>query len=66
MARQTHSPDRLESRGLEYMQRVRQGYLTEGQRLADQLIIMDAMLPGGTTMIDHRGDRQRLMCRGLC
>ncbi|MBX3421471.1 MAG: dTMP kinase [Pirellulaceae bacterium] len=35
-------PDRLESRGLEYMQRVRDGFLQQGKRLSKQLMVVDA------------------------
>lgn len=34
--------DRLESRGLEYMAKVRSGFLSEGQKLKDRLVVLDA------------------------
>ncbi|MGQ9504775.1 MAG: dTMP kinase [Thermogutta sp.] len=36
------SPDRLESRGLEYLERVRDGFLREASRLADRVIVVRA------------------------
>lgn len=36
------SPDRLESRGLEYLERVRDGFLREASRLADRVIVIQA------------------------
>ena len=34
--------DRLESRGIDYMTRVRDGFLSESQRLGDQVYVVDA------------------------
>lgn len=42
LARMGSSLDRLESRGLEYMRKVRQGFLTEGRKLHDRLVVLDA------------------------
>jgi dTMP kinase len=36
------SPDRMESRGLEYLERVRQGFLTEAGRFPHQIAVIDA------------------------
>ena len=41
-ARLTRSADRMESRGLEYLQRVRQGFLTEAGRFPNQIIVVNA------------------------
>lgn len=46
MARLTSEPDRLESRGMAYMQEVREGYLFEGNKLeAGTFEIVDATRP---------------------
>lgn len=37
--------DRLESRGQDYMQRVRDGFLQQARRLGDAAIVVDASLP---------------------
>lgn len=42
-ARRQRDLDRLESRGLDYMQKVREGFLAEGRKLGDQLVVLDAM-----------------------
>jgi len=36
------TPDRLESRGLDYMRKVHDGFASQGKRLADRLKIVDA------------------------
>jgi dTMP kinase len=41
-ARMGRSPDRMESRGLEYLERVRQGFLAEAGRFPHQIAIIDA------------------------
>jgi dTMP kinase len=41
-ARIGRSPDRMESRGLEYLERVRQGFLTEAGRFPHQIVVIDA------------------------
>jgi dTMP kinase len=38
-------PDRMEAQGLEYLERVRQGFLTEAARLPDQIAIINADQP---------------------
>lgn len=40
--RRSRSADRMESRGLEYLQRVRQGFLTEADRQPDRFVVLDA------------------------
>lgn len=42
MKRIARGLDRLESRGLEYMNQVRDGYLTESKRLGDRVLLVDA------------------------
>jgi dTMP kinase len=44
-ARIERSPDRMESRGLAYLERVRQGFLTEARRLPHQIKVIDADRP---------------------
>jgi len=39
------SPDRMESRGLEYLERVRQGFLTEAGRFPHQIAVINANQP---------------------
>ena len=36
------TPDRMEAKGTAYRERVRQGYLTEVQRFADRMVVIDA------------------------
>ncbi len=43
MTRLGESLDRMESRGTEYMQKVRDGFLTEAKRFPDQVFVIDAM-----------------------
>ena len=40
--RRARTPDRLESRGLEYLERVRGGFLTEARRSPERIAIIDA------------------------
>jgi len=42
MKRIGKSLDRMESRGVEYMQKVRDGFLTEAKRFPDQVFVVDA------------------------
>jgi dTMP kinase len=42
MERIGKSLDRMESRGTEYMQKVRDGFLTEAKRFPDQVFVVDA------------------------
>ena len=44
-ARISRSPDRMESRGLAYLEQVRQGFLTEAGRFPHQIAIIDADQP---------------------
>jgi len=44
-ARIQRSPDRMESRGLDYLERVRQGFLTEAGRFPHQIAVIDADQP---------------------
>ena len=44
-ARIERSPDRMESRGLEYLERVRQGFLTEAARFPHQIAVINADQP---------------------
>jgi dTMP kinase len=44
-SRIVREPDRLESRGLDYFQRVRQGFLSEAARLTDRVAVIDADQP---------------------
>lgn len=45
LTRMGNSLDRLESRGLDYMKKVRQGFLAEGRKLQERLVILDATEP---------------------
>jgi len=36
------APDRMEAQGLEYLERVRQGFLAEAQQRPDQIVVLDA------------------------
>jgi len=40
--RRTGAPDRMESQGHEYLERVRQGFLLEARRRPDDIIVIDA------------------------
>ncbi|MEX2176367.1 MAG: dTMP kinase [Pirellulaceae bacterium] len=44
-ARIQRSADRMESRGLDYLERVRQGFLTEAARFPQQVIVVNADRP---------------------
>ncbi len=44
-ARIQRSPDRMESRGLAYLERVRQGFLTEASRFPHQVAVINADQP---------------------
>jgi dTMP kinase len=44
-ARIQRSPDRMESRGLDYLERVRQGFLTEAGRFPHQIAVINADQP---------------------
>ena len=44
MERIGKSLDRMESRGTEYMQKVRDGFLTEAKRFPDQVFVVDASM----------------------
>jgi dTMP kinase len=39
------APDRMESQGLEYLEQVRQGFLTEARRSPQQIVVLDADRP---------------------
>lgn len=41
-SRRKRPPDRLEKRGTEWMERVRQGFLAEAQRMGDRVVVIDA------------------------
>jgi dTMP kinase len=45
VARINRSPDRMEARGLEYLERVRQGFLTEAGRFPHQVTVINADQP---------------------
>jgi dTMP kinase len=40
--RQGRAPDRMESQGLDYLERVRQGFLTEARRCPERIVVIDA------------------------
>ena len=42
MARIARTPDRMERKGAEYFQRVRQGFLDEASRRPDAIVVVDA------------------------
>lgn len=42
LARVSQQPDRMESRGVAYFQRVRQGFLREAQRQPERIVVIDA------------------------
>ena len=44
-ARIQRQHDRMEAQGLEYLERVRQGFLTEAKRLGPQVVVIDADRP---------------------
>lgn len=43
-SRMRRTPDRIESRGTDFLERVRQGFLLEAQRQPDQIQVVDATL----------------------
>jgi dTMP kinase len=46
------APDRMESQGLDYLERVRQGFLLEAKRLAPSVVVIDADRPIDTIHAD--------------
>ena len=44
-SRQQRAPDRMEAQGLEYLERVRQGFLTEAGRFPHHVVVIDADRP---------------------
>ncbi len=44
-SRRDRPPDRMESRGEDYHERVRQGFLSEARRRADQIVVIDGGQP---------------------
>jgi dTMP kinase len=43
--RQQRAPDRMEAQGLDYLERVRQGFLTEAERFPHHVAIINADQP---------------------
>jgi dTMP kinase len=61
--RRNREPDRIESQGLEYMQRVRQGFLTEAARRTDVAVI-DAAQDVAAVQADLRAAAERVLTAG--
>lgn len=55
------APDRIESQGLEYLEAVRQGFLTEAKRRPDQIIVLDADRPAEAIHADVLREVERLL-----
>lgn len=45
LARKSDAPDRMEAKGLEFHERVRQGFLTEAKRQPERIRVLDARQP---------------------
>jgi dTMP kinase len=46
------APDRMEAQGLDYLEKVRQGFLTEARRLPDRTVVLDADRPAAAIHAD--------------
>lgn len=57
--RMTGTPDRMESRGLEYLTRVREGFLTEASHHAGRIVVVDADRPIQQVQADIRNAAAR-------
>jgi len=53
--------DRMESRGAEYMERVRQGFLTEAHRAAERCTVIDARRTAEEIFAEIRSQAERLL-----
>jgi len=62
-ARLARQLDRMEARGPAFLERVRQGFLTEAQRAPDAIVVIDAARPVGTVQVDIRAAALRAMTR---
>jgi dTMP kinase len=56
--------DRMESRGLDYFERVRKGFLLEASRLGEHCTVLDATQPAEQTGREIRERVQRLLAAG--
>jgi len=54
-------PDRMEAQGLDYLEKVRQGFLTEARRLPQQIVVLDADRPAATIHADVLREVERLL-----
>jgi dTMP kinase len=53
--------DRMESQGLDYLERVRQGYLAEARLHPERMVVIDADRPIDTVQADIRQAAGRLI-----
>lgn len=60
-ARIDREMDRMESRGLEYLERVRQGYLTEAKRDSARIVVIDANRSIDDVQHDIRRTAEKMM-----
>lgn len=60
-ARIQRTPDRMEARGIEYLERVRQGFLTEARRHPDKIAIINADQPIAAIQAEIIAAAQRLL-----
>lgn len=61
MSRISRGLDRMESRGLHYLERVRNGFLAEARRAADRCTLIDAAQPAEEIAAEIRQHAQRLL-----
>ena len=55
------TPDRMEGQGLEYLKRVRQGFLDEVQRYGESIVVIDAARDIDSVQEDIRAAAQRVI-----
>lgn len=59
--RRQETPDRMEARGIEYLERVRQGFLCEAQQRGDEIVVIDAGRDADAVQADIRSIAVRLL-----
>jgi dTMP kinase len=55
------APDRMEAQGLQYLEQVRQGFLTEARRRPDQIVVVDADRPAEAIHADVLREAERVL-----
>jgi dTMP kinase len=61
VARIQRQPDRMEAQGLDYLRRVREGFLTEARRLGSHVVVIDADRPIEVIAADVLGAAEKAL-----